>query len=51
MWLPAKTSVIVDMYVFGKLTYDEIGIIKDIKTDKVKQIITTVRKSFRKNMD
>src|SRR5690606_13147974 len=51
MWLPVKTSSIVDMYVFGKLTYDEIAIIKDIKTEKVKKIITTVRKSFRKNID
>lgn len=51
MWLPAKTSVIVDMYVFGKLTYDEIAIIKGIQTDKVKKIVTTVRKSFRKNID
>lgn len=51
MWLPAETSGIVDMYVFGKLTYDEISIIKDIKTDKVKNIVTMVRKSFRKNID
>lgn len=51
MWLPVKTSSIVDMYAFGKLTYDEIAIIKDIKAEKVKKIITTVRKSFRKNMD
>ena len=51
MWLPVKTSGIIDMYVFGKLTHDEIAIIKDIKTDKVKKIVTAVRKSFRKNMD
>lgn len=51
MWLPSETSRIVDMYIFGKLTYDEIGIIKNIKTDKVKKIVTTVRKSFRKNID
>ncbi|UOB17732.1 hypothetical protein [Abyssalbus ytuae] len=50
-WLPVETSNLIDLYVFGKLNYQEIGIVKNIDAGEVKKIITTVRKSFRKNLD
>lgn len=49
-WLPHEISNIIDLYVFGKLNYQEISIIKEIDASEVKKTITSVRKSFRKNL-
>ena len=50
-WLPYETSNILDLLVFGKLTYDEIAEIKDIDRVEVKNIISAVSKNFRKNLN
>ena len=49
-WLPMETSKIIDLFVFGKLNFEEIATIKDITAKEVKEIIIDVRKSFRKNL-
>ncbi|WP_103866333.1 hypothetical protein [Aquimarina sp. I32.4] len=49
-WLPIETSKIIDLFVFGKLNFEEIATIKEITAQEVKEIIINVRKSFRKNL-
>lgn len=49
-WLPMETSKIIDLFVFGKLNFEEIAIIKDMTAKEVKEIIIDVRKSFRRNL-
>lgn len=50
-WLPFETSNILDLLVFGKLTYDEIAEIKNINRVEVKNIISAVSKNLRKNLN
>ncbi|GAA3509871.1 hypothetical protein GCM10022393_23520 [Aquimarina addita] len=49
-WLPLETSKIVDLFIFGKLNFEEIAKIKNITALEVKETIIKVRKSFRKNL-
>ncbi|WP_062060376.1 hypothetical protein [Aquimarina longa] len=49
-WLPIETSKIIDLFVFGKLNFEEIATIKNITAQEVKETIIDVRKSFRKNL-
>jgi len=49
-WLPLKTSNILDLFVFGKLTYDEIARVKDVNPISVKKTIQSVSNTFRKNI-
>ena len=49
-WLPRKTSNILDLYVFGKMTVDEIAEIKGVHKEEIQQLMLAVRKSFRKNL-
>ncbi|MFL1896533.1 hypothetical protein ACJRPK_12580 [Aquimarina sp. 2-A2] len=49
-WLPLKTSNIIDLFVFGKLNFEEIAIVKGISSREVKEIIIDVRKRFRRNL-
>ena len=50
-WLPFKTSNIVDLFVFGKLTYDEIAQVKGVSPNNIKKIIQSVSTTFRKNLN
>ena len=50
-WLPFETSNIIDLYVFGQLSFDEIAKVKKISPSEVEKIIDTVKKSFRKNIN
>jgi len=49
-WLPLDTSKIIDLFIFGKLNFDEIARVKNISAQEVKETIIQVRKSFRKNL-
>ncbi len=49
-WLPMEASKIIDLFVFGRLNFEEIATIKDLTAQEVKQIIIDVRKSFRRNL-
>ena len=50
-WLPFETSNILDLLVFGKLTYEEIASIKNIDVAEIKNIIATISLGFRKNLN
>lgn len=50
-WLPLETSNIMDLYVFGKMTFEDIAKIKEVDTSEIKDIMMAVRKSFRKNLN
>ncbi|MCB0475096.1 MAG: sigma-70 family RNA polymerase sigma factor [Flavobacteriaceae bacterium] len=50
-WLPFETSNILDLFVFGNLTYDEIASIKGLTREEVKNTLQTVSKSLRKNLN
>ncbi|TSE07158.1 MULTISPECIES: hypothetical protein [Aquimarina] len=49
-WLPMEASKIIDLFVFGRLNFEEIAIIKGITAKEVKETIIDVRKSFRRNL-
>ncbi len=49
-WLPMETSKIIDLFVFGKLNFEEIATIKNLTALEVKEMIINVRKSFRRNL-
>lgn len=49
-WLPIETSKIIDLFVFGKLNFEEISIVMNLAPQEVKETIIDVRKSFRKNL-
>jgi len=47
--LPIKVSDIIDLYVFGKLNYEEISRVKQIEESRVKKIFKAFNKRFKKN--
>ncbi len=49
-WLPMNVTDIVDLFVFGKLSFEDISKIKDIEIKRIERIFEGVRKSFRKNL-
>jgi hypothetical protein len=49
-WLPMNITDIVDLFVFGKLSFEEISKIKDIEIKRIERIFENVQKSFRKNL-
>ncbi len=49
-WLPTETSNILDLFIFGKLTYNEIALIKEIDVYEIKSNIQEVSMVFRKNV-
>ncbi len=50
-WLPLKTSNVLDLFVFGKLSYEEISQIKGVESEEIKNTIQAVGKTFRKNIN
>lgn len=49
-WLPLKVSDIVDLFVFGKLTFEEIAHVKNIERKRVERILNLAFKSLRSNL-
>ena len=49
-WLPLKVSDIVDLLVFGKLTYQEIAHVKNIEPKRVERVLKLVTKTFRNHL-
>ena len=50
-WLPLNVSNVVDLYIFGKLTFEEIAHIKSIETKRIVFIFDEIKKNFNKNID
>jgi len=50
-WLPINVSSIIDLYVFGKLNFEEISNIKNIEISRIEKVLNQVKKSFRKNLN
>jgi DNA-directed RNA polymerase specialized sigma24 family protein len=50
-WLPIRVANIVDLYTFGKLSYDEIAKIKNIEVSRVEKILKEVKKQFRTHLE
>ena len=49
--LPLNSSNIVDLYVLGKLTFQEIALILKLDILEVKKIINFVKKNFMKQLE
>ncbi|WP_347925707.1 hypothetical protein [Pontimicrobium sp. SW4] len=49
-WLPMNITDVVDLFVFGKLSFEDISKIKDIEIKRIERIFESVQKSFRKNL-
>ncbi|WP_396600808.1 hypothetical protein [Algibacter sp. R77976] len=49
-WLPLKVSDIVDLFVFGKLTFDEIAIIKTIEAKRVERVLKLAIEDFKEHL-
>lgn len=45
--LPIKVSDIVDLFIFGRLTYDEIAEVKNTETKRVERVISLVMEAFK----
>lgn len=49
-WLPIMAADIVDLYAFGKLSFEEISKIKQLSVENVEKIFKAVKKSFRNHI-
>lgn len=49
-WLPIMAADIIDLYSFGKLTFEEIAKVKHIEIENVEKIFDAVKKSFRNHL-
>ena len=49
-WLTMEQSKIVDLFIFGKLNFREIALIREISVKEVKRTLICVRKNFRSNL-
>jgi DNA-directed RNA polymerase specialized sigma24 family protein len=50
-WLPIRVANIVDLYTFGKLSFEEIAKIKHIEVSRVEKILKEVKKQFRTHLE
>lgn len=49
-WLPLKVSDIVDLFVFGKLSFEDIATIKNIETKRVERILELAIEDFKEHL-
>ena len=49
-WLPIMAADIIDLYSFGKLSFEEIAKVKHIEVENVEKIFDAVKKSFRSHL-
>jgi len=50
-WLPPNISSIFDLFLFGKLSFEEIAAIKNQNPKRIASIFDKVKKSFRSHLD
>lgn len=49
-WLPLRVSDIVDLFVFGKLSFDEIATVKNIEARRVERILKLAIEDFKEHL-
>ncbi|WP_282124174.1 hypothetical protein [Algibacter mikhailovii] len=49
-WLPLRVSDIVDLFVFGKLSFDEIATVKNIETKRVERVLELAIEDFKEHL-
>lgn len=50
-WLPIHVSSVIDLIVFGKLSFEEIAKVKSIEVSRVEFIYEEVKKQFKDHLD
>ncbi|TYA78448.1 hypothetical protein [Seonamhaeicola marinus] len=50
-WIPLNVSNIIDLLVFGKLSFEEIAIVKNIEVKRVEFIFNEVKDKFKEHID
>jgi hypothetical protein len=50
-WLPLNISNIVDLYIFGKLSFEEISKVKNMEASRVEFIFDEIIKKFKDHID
>jgi hypothetical protein len=50
-WIPTQVANIVDLYIFGKLDFEEISKLKHIEVKRIEKIFRAIQKSFRKKLN
>jgi len=50
-WLPLNVSSIIDLLVFGKLSFEEIAKVKNIEVKRVEHIYEEVKSKFKDHLD
>jgi hypothetical protein len=50
-WLPMNVSKVIDLYVFGNLSFEDIARLKQIEVARVMRIMDSVKKNFRRNLN
>ena len=50
-WLPLNVSNIVDLFVFGKLSFEDISKVKSIETKRIVLIFDEIKKQFNEHID
>jgi hypothetical protein len=50
-WLPLNVSNIVDLYAFGKLSFEEISKIKNIEIKRIVLIFDEIKRNFNEHID
>lgn len=50
-WLPFNVSNIVDLYIFGKLNFEDIAKVKKIEQTRIETIFNKVKRTFRRHIE
>ncbi|WP_111306982.1 hypothetical protein [Confluentibacter sediminis] len=50
-WLPVNISNVVDLFVFGKLSFNEIAEVKQMEPQRVEMIFEEIIKNFKDHID
>ena len=50
-WLPLNVSNIVDLFVFGKLSFEDISNVKSMETKRIVLIFDEIKKNFNNHIN
>lgn len=50
-WLPIRVANIIDLYIFGKLSFEDIAKIKHIEVSRIEKILKEVKRQFRTHLE